>query len=236
MRRSNDGASAAWRRVRPPVGGLALAVGLVAGAGPVQAQVEMSVVGSKVQVKGVTPGGRVAFISLARVTRDYETRVTRDDAFVQDIDGDGQVEVSLREDAPPNFVAVAVDVETGTYGASEPANQPSKSVPLPNDVIKAAGDGSFSLVGLTSEMAELLLVRPTLGAWAASAGDGGEGDLDAVPGEEDHTNGKLLVSVTAMAAMAGGLAAPAAVSGADVLIVIDPRAMTYSVGRPLAGQ
>lgn len=183
-------------------------------------------------VRGVTPGGSLAWISLSRGVQGYDTRVAREEALLLDDDGDGQVAVALAEGVPHDFIGVAVDVASGAVAAAVPAGSSDLPVPLSSYTLKADGSGGLSLVETPREQIELLLVRAGAGAWGGSAGDGAEGDLSA-GGPEAEPDGTLLASLASLQPLGASGGAPAGLDAQDVLVVIDPRSFEYAVGRPV---
>jgi hypothetical protein len=70
---------------------------------------------------------------------------------------------------------------------------------------------------------ELAVVRPGLGAWALTLGDGGGAD------EDGAADGSITASLARMRSLGSSPAAPILFSARDVVAVVDPNQMQFYV-------
>jgi hypothetical protein len=73
------------------------------------------------------------------------------------------------------------------------------------------------------EVVELLLVRPGIGAWGLTVGDGGASDGDG------DRNGAIRLALAALRPVLLAPAAPSAVLPGDALVVIDTQTLQFAV-------
>lgn len=170
----------------------------------------------RVVLGGLTPSGEVAWYSVSREPQGYSTLIAQRSGSVT-ADESGAAAIDLESDVAPASVWVVVDLERGSFTAAAPAGSSFRDI------------GGDQWTGLASPdqlvearpYLELFVARPGIGTWALAAGDGAEGDED---GEQDGT---LLVPFATMEPLGFSPPAPAELQAADVLVVVDPRALEY---------
>jgi hypothetical protein len=192
-------------------------LGLIAAA-PAVAEPVPTFTATTVEVSGATPGGQVVVFSVAQEEASYVPTFRRRDAVLADEDGDGAVTLDLGSTVPWRSIWVVVDAATGAAAVATPtADYPLREV--------GAADAGFRLAPSTRiEMArawiEGLVVRPGVGAWRFTAGDGAEGDADLT------YDGTSRVELGQTEAVEGFVASPPASFGRnDLLFLIDPNRM-----------
>lgn len=192
------------------------------------ASLSVSLEASAVTVSGLAPGGRAAVLGISRLGVEAIVRVERQDAILQDMDGDGSVswELPASEGRPPGpaprSVWLAVDLANGEWAVASPASYPTGDLPLGSGVGLAAW-GFIQPGGFL----ELLWVRPgeevSAGVWAGAVGDGGASDADG------DQNGSLRVTPGAFVAVESSAPPPPALAAGDVLIAVRPGTLAHGV-------
>lgn len=213
-------------RFRRTSSGLALLI-LVGGSRALPAQTPppgpvIQLTETSATASGVTAGAAVAWFSVARVIEDLAVRVVSRSEVVTDADGDGIVELPLEGPLPLKSVWVAVDLQSGGYTAAAPEGSPLEQ----GDFLQKGTSGDLVVARNLVHLFRARTGEEGSGAWELRAGDGGPRDLD---GEADG----LLHAGLGQLTNARGSAAPvpAAVDGADVLVVIDPSRLDYQIVR-----
>jgi hypothetical protein len=177
-------------------------------------------------ISEATPGASVLWLGVARERPEWTTRVVRRHGLVVDDDGDGAVQATLGMPAAPHSVWLAVDLATGDWASWLPDGFSDRQVELPPDaLVHSAEDGQARSMAIVGRSADVILVRPDVGAWWLRAADGGPGDGNRA------IDGTIRPSFGQMQPIQGSPAAPEAVADGDLIIVIDPRGLGFSVTR-----
>lgn len=204
---------------------LALCTGVVLlGASLGWAEVEVTFGDSAVHAEGLTSGGTAVVFAVAR-TRDGWLRRVSQFALPVAVDGTGSLSLDLPETVPPMSIWAVADLTTGEVGVGFPEGM--EGIPLLED------DGSPMTVGQVASgrilagvpEADILVVRPGVGAWRLHVGDGGLSDEDGFP------NGALQVQFANMTPMIDGSGPLHGVRPGDAIVLIDPRQMAYLAER-----
>jgi hypothetical protein len=193
----------------------------------------VTISGTSIEAAGATPGGTVIFLGVQRRPIPGAARVGTWAEASHDEDNDGVVSLALEEAPPLKSAWAAMDLSTGRTGTVVGSGF-TPDIQLP-------GAGGFELdpnsgeilLRLDRAILQILIIRPTLGAWATRAYDGGRGDVDQ---DEDGTLRFSFSSVDPLMPEFGtfpGLAA------SDVIAAIDENRLTLLLLRgadaPLAG-
>jgi hypothetical protein len=197
---------------------------LCLGSAPGWAEVEVSFGDSAVHAEGLTSGGTAVVFAVAR-TRDGWLRRVSQFALPVAVDASGSASVELPEAVPPMSIWAVADLATGEVGVGFPEGM--EGLPLLED------DGTPMTVGLVVSgrilagvaEADILVVRPGVGAWRLHVGDGGLSDEDGFP------NGALQVQLANMIPMIEGSGPLHGVRPGDSIVLIDPREMAYLAER-----
>jgi len=168
---------------------------------------------------GFSPGGQVVWFGSARlVAEDYYLTL----AHFQSVtlaDAGGAARYDLGKPLPPASVWVAVDLTTGAYALATPNGVPPRLADLPT--LRTGSGATSDLVEDRRQLVAALLVRPGLGAWELTVGDGGPADEDgAGDGHLQFSLARMhpLVLATADASLAPP--APARLATQDLLLVL----------------
>lgn len=138
-----------------------------------------------------------------------------------DVNRDGRIVIDLREPVEPHSVWFAIDAETGGTGVAAPETSAFRRIDFPAAVLPRRHDGALDRYITGRSMVDLLVVRPRVGAWVGSAGDGHEGDAD---GEQ---NGGITMTFETLQRMRGNAPPPAHLTTRDVVIAVDLLRMQY---------
>lgn len=177
-----------------------------------------------VVASGLTPGGQVAWFSIAREIAEYDaTVVPRTD--IATVAADGTARFALGRDVPFKSIWVAVDLASGAYIAGSPAGFPLKQVGF-------RGAGLLHNANRADQIDEgrsfvvVFLARPHLavgagpgdasGAWILAVGHGSDQD------DNRGSDGRVTVSLDRLRPLAKSPAPPAHLAANDVVAVIDP--------------
>lgn len=112
----------------------------------------------------------------------------------------------------------AIDLGTGLWSVATPEGFPQLQLPIP-EIVAAK-------LELTLSMAEVVVVRPGVGAWGETAGDGGEAD------EDGEQNLVTRVGPAGMWTIGSGPPPPDEIALTDVVAVIEPDELAFTAGRP----
>jgi hypothetical protein len=168
-------------------------------------------------VLDVTPGTKVAWMSLTRSTVANHTSIRVDRGVEAAMPSNGAaIARSGAEQAHAIWVIAAIDDDVAGTAIS-PGYSAS---PSPVPVIAAADASTISVV---SPEVELLYVRPQGGAWFLSATNGGIGD-------QDHVQDTVIkISLQSLEPAEGSPNPPATTAAGDLILVIDPRSNRTAV-------
>jgi hypothetical protein len=169
---------------------------------------------------GVSPGGHVVWFSVAREPQGFISRVVRREEVVEDLDKDGIVTFPVEEGVPFKSIWVAVDLASGHFAIAGPPGYPLNEIPFPAGGVRPVG-GFVRQLRNSRGVAEILVVRPGVGAWGLSVGDGGEGD------EDGANDGVVLADLWDAYAIGTGPPVPEQLSPKDVLVMVDPQQMEF---------
>jgi hypothetical protein len=188
--------------------------------GSTAAQPVLQVDGTAVLASGLSPGGRVAWVGVARERVGWTSRVSVWQAADAVADGAGQTVLDLGRDLPVKSLWVVVDVTTGAFAAASPQEYPwLTEAPFPSAAASLASDRA-TLLSLRDDREELevLVVRPKVGVWRATLRHDDPGS-EAEPG----------VTLTASDLIPWGKPrAPLGRLGpGDLIVAIDPNRLEY---------
>jgi hypothetical protein len=209
---------------------LGLITTAVSWAGP-QVTLETETDPHRLIVDGLSIGGETAWIGIMRERPKWTTRVVRRHGLERDEDGDGRVEIALDKAVAFHSVWVVVDLTSGDWDIAVPDGFPRKELSFPVDSFRQISAGIVDSFQDTRGDIEVLLVRPTVGAWRLSASEGGAHDGDG------QSNLQLRAVFSQMRPVGESPTAPGHLSPGDVLVVIDPKSLELYVARfQLGGQ
>lgn len=149
--------------------------------------------------------------------------LARQDWVVADQDADGSVALQLGK-VPELSVWAFVDLGAGAQALQAAAAfEAPLEEPWPGGSPVAYLAGDAPVVRVDGAIAELLWVRPGVGAWKARAGDGADADADGV------VDGTILVSLSDFSAVgAAAVELPSSLASGDLLIRVELETLKIS--------
>jgi hypothetical protein len=213
--------------LKPSFMSVARWIALFAGAwlaAPTAAALQVALSDVTVTVTGVAPGGSVALLSVSHEPGYYIMRIVRRSELLLDEDQNGQVDFTPERGVAFQSIWVAVDVATGEMAMASPPGFVTSEMLQPGP----SGAKSVQILGSSLDIwrgyVTLLLVRPGVGAWAATIREGMTNDADPTIDQQIHP-----AISTLPALQSAGPAAPSTLQAGDVVVVLDPSMLQYSL-------
>lgn len=169
----------------------------------------------------ITPGGRALVFGMVRHPRgswlevDHVLRIVTDDSRA------GTVTWNEREPIPPVALFGVIDLQTGGIAFASPEGSTFRLVTFPGKGLHRGAAGDFQRFEAGHEFLDVIWVRPGVGAWSFSGGDGGS-DSD------HHADGRLSIDPADMKPVGDSPAPPKQYLPGDTLVWIDPRTREYA--------
>ncbi len=195
----------------------------IAAVSTVHAQPTLSFEGAQVTVKGITAAGHVACYGVAHDFQAVHPELLRWARDLVDDDGDGAVTLTLTRDVPETSQWFAVDLATGGLVTGSPRPDPGREVAFSGAGILDKGASPRAVLRANDATADFFVVRQGTGSWVLLAGDGAAGDDDGV------SDGAVSADFQQFKPVGKSPAAPAAFALADLIVVIDPMSLQYSI-------
>src|SRR5436305_11879570 len=168
-----------------------------------------------VVVTGLTVKGQAVLFAEAReLAEDDVATLVRRSLMLTDDDGDGTVRLDLGKEVPLRSVWVAVDFATGQVAVAAAEGYPLRRVDWRGEGI-VRGNSHADRVEDARTFAEVLLVRPGVGAWQLTVGDGSSSDDDGA------ADGRIAAALDQMTQVAGTTTPPVRFDPTDVGMLID---------------
>jgi hypothetical protein len=184
---------------------------------------QASVTAERIEVRNVSAGGEVVLFTAQLEATGGLLRQRTGATRVADTDGDAIVAL-----VPPRRIAtrsiwVAIDLESGRSVIAGPDGYTINVLPVPTTLLKKDAEGVIGVMDAERITAEMVIVRPKMGAWRIVASEGSGTDSDR------SKNGKLsLASEDALPIGESGKA-PRRLKKHDVIALIDPGRMEVFV-------
>ena len=148
----------------------------------------------------------------------WSTQVTDAQRLSADADGTARY-------TPPSLplfsIWIAVDLKSGAVAVATPPGSPVQAKQLPAPGLRRDQAGAIAALQSGREAAEVLVVRPNVGAWYVSNGDGGANDDDRI------VNGRTTTLPQAMQPIGNSPPAPNRIVPHDIVVIVDPGTMEY---------
>jgi hypothetical protein len=138
--------------------------------------------------------------------------------MLKSVDTLGNARVNLTP-VPPVSIWCVIDLQTGAYEVAAPSGYAIRRAALPSSALHAAPNAQINRLRLNHEFIEVLWVRPGVGAWLASVGDGGESDTD------HGVDGHLSIAPELMEPIGASPPPSNHYLPTDTFILIDPETM-----------
>jgi hypothetical protein len=197
------------------LGWLSLGGAVASAQGPLPGLLSATFEATEVTIANMTPGGSVALLSVAKEMVGGQRALVRREALLADRDGDGRVTYTVEAGVPHLSIWALADVTSGAFLLTGPADYEVQQTEFPAAGLHRDTSGAVVLTEASYRL-EALLVRPGVGAWLQSPGDGEPNDLDGV------ADGSLTWAPAAGTPLETTAQPPASFGEADVVIAIDP--------------
>lgn len=172
-----------------------------------------------VVASGLTAGSRAVVFGVVQEPHRYWWTLRRF-AQVVTVGGDGTVQYESPAVMDRSFWAV-VDAGTGAVAVGAPEGAQLRTANVLPRSFHTNATGLIDAFVSARESVEILCVRPNVGAWVLSNGDGGENDRDNI------VNSSTMTYAGAMTPLGDSPAAPASLAPHDIIIAVDPESMTF---------
>jgi hypothetical protein len=193
-------------------------------AGSDPAPLTLSIGTSVISIAGASPSAQIYVIGLMRTGRRGYSQLTRYEAML-DAAQDGSATLVLQAPTASDALFFAVDLSTGAYGSVAPDGHAARELALPADALKRNNDGQLQKLETHLELADLLAVRPGVGAWTLTIGDGGPHDDDQTADGMSRNHPEQLQPIGASPAP------PKNFKSGDLLAIFDPKSVAFLVLR-----
>jgi hypothetical protein len=198
---------------------LLIALGRFATAAPPA----VTVSGTSLHIEGVTPGGSVVVLGVAREAGYYMARVVPRREILDDEDRDGKIDYAPKRGVAFASIWLVTDSKTGETAVAAPSGYR----PLEFHQRGAGRGNVLNVVGnnvldIGRQNVEIVVIRPGKGAWTTRVRNGIAGP-GATPGRS-HVNTSSLYPMRA-----DFKDAPPVLIPGDVVLMIDPEQMEYSL-------
>ena len=190
---------------------------------PAAPELELVFEDEAVVVRGAKAGETVVLFGVNRhISPDDAVLLRRvADALVADATGEARFE--LEGGAARQSMWVAVDLATGTLRTAAPQGYRVRQVSFRGRGLGRRADDRDALEDMRS-FVEILGVRPGVGAWTVTVGDGSPIDEDL------RVDGRLEVALDNLQPLGDSPAvAPDKVQRGDVVVLMDPNAMELTI-------
>lgn len=148
-------------------------------AAPPPRKLKLALGPTYVDVEGATKSGTVLVVGYEQTARDY-SRVFRRVEREGVTGSDGSLRIDLGRTLAPRSFWMAIDLATSAYGAmTGDGSKLREGEFLPANFRKDSA-GRRREAALRFPYVHALLIRPALGVWESTAGDGGPSDGDGV--------------------------------------------------------
>jgi hypothetical protein len=204
-----------------------LLICVVALCAPAAARAEQPVVtftDSGATAANITRGGEVIWLVASVEPFNGTVRLSRSVEVTKDDDRNGEVSIESAE--KPDSLWIAVDFASGDYAF---ARRDGSAAPQFSDRAGSWMHGATDLDFLLSE-AEVLMVRPHVGAWTVHASQGAYADADGRP------DGNLRIHIEALDQLLGSAKAPRVANPNDLFVAVDTHALSLFVRRARDGR
>jgi hypothetical protein len=161
---------------------------------------------------GMTPAGAVVWFGATIASTGYEVRATRS-AAVTLADTTGNASYSP-PDTGPRSVWIAVDLTSGRYATGVPDGSVGTIKHL--DTSSLVVSPRLQWRPIRAVTAEILVIRPGVGAWTLTASDGGRDDADG------HFDGQISAAPAQFKSISITGAPPLAFLSSDLVVAIHP--------------
>jgi len=180
---------------------------------------------SAVVASGIASGGQAVWFGIAYDFQRVRPELLRWERVDSDTDGDGRVTLQVGRPIPARSLWIAVDLTTGDYAVATPNPASKHERPQDAGAFLSGAKGTPQFFKEQRAYLDVLLVRPGVGCWTVSLGDGGVTDLDGRP------DGFVKADFSRMVPLGSSPASPEDAKGKDLVFAVDPETLQFSVSK-----
>lgn len=147
-------------------------------------QLRVTLSSDGIGIERATPGGTILIVGYEHFARDFKPvyrRVHREGTA----DASGSIRIAMGRQIARHSFWVAFDLETGGHGAVAGSKHALREAELPQQTLRNGSTGKKSRFEAEVDYVYVLTIRPKVGAWEMTVGDGGVSDADGA------RNGKI---------------------------------------------
>jgi hypothetical protein len=189
---------------------------------PAAAAPILIVQGDSLKASGLTPGRTLFIMGLSRDVVAHEPRMGHAEVELPS-KSDGTFELKLLSAAPVQSLWLLIDIPTGRYALTSPGGVLPAPMEFPRNALKSNGSGEIHHIEANLVYVDVVWIRPGVGAWRKTVGDGGRFDADGKP------DGKTQLSVDDMKPVGESLDHPKKIEKGDTIFIFNPRTLAWFV-------
>jgi hypothetical protein len=191
-----------------------------AGAQPPQLTLTFS--GKTITASGLTPRGEAIFFAEAQEEGEYTMLTYSHYERFAAADASGTAHIDIDADIVPTSIWAVVDTTSGAYSVTAPPGGARKSKPIHGGLLRRSAGGDITGLDFPFAMGSILMVRPGVGVWHASAAEEGAAD------EKGHGRGKIITPIPELKPIRGANLTPiTTLQGGDVVVIIEPQYLYF---------
>ena len=190
---------------------------------PASGALQLSFESDSVVAKNLTAGGKVVWFGATQViAEDGVPEIRAYATITEDTDRDGNASLDMPGGVPAHATFVVVDLTTGAVDSAAPPGYEIRRVQWRGRGLRRS-NGADDVEDLR-QTENLLVVRPTVGAFVLETGDSGPADDDRT------TNGSIRVLLSSLRPLGDTTAeAPKMLLPTDVMAMLDPRTLELTI-------
>jgi hypothetical protein len=182
--------------------------------------------GRTITASGLTAGGQAIFFAEAQEPGEYTMMTYSHYERFADVDASGSAHVDISTDVVPTSIWAVVDITSGEYTVTAPPGGATKSRPIHGGLLRKGAGGEITGLDFPFAMASILVVRPGVGAFDASAAEQGAAD------EKGHGRGKIITPIPELKPVRDANLKPiTTLQGGDVVVIIEPQYLFFYATR-----
>jgi hypothetical protein len=166
-------------------------------------------------------GAEVVLLEMVHQPRKFYSARGRRDRLAT-ADQSGTARFPLDDTVADHSVWIACDSRTGEVAAAAAPGFPLRRTTQPESLVQSREE--FDLLSIPYHWAEVLVIRPGVGAWGQSVVRGG-------PNDANRGRGRMLLRPESLHNVAGQAAAPSRMRVGDLAVVVNLRSFEFFIWR-----
>lgn len=220
--------AAPWFRRAWLVPGIAFPLlGSLASPPLLRAELNLTFDTSAVEIRGATSGGEVVLHGVSRWHETYFWRLVPTTEILQ-ADASGAARAELPDGLAQRSVWFAVDTASGDFAIDSPEGFTPEEIGFPEHGLARDRGGAWRRIRSDWARAEVVYVRPGVGAWWLMSQDGAGGDADGLEG------GGLSLDLDAARTLWRTEPPPSEIGADDVIFAVNLDSLAFFAARLVA--